>query len=110
MSSEIIKYLVVGLGSNALNFLLYTIIFSLTGTLWIASISGYVFGLFLSYTGARIWIFGQVFESSLKLLAAFCMVYVVGGIGMTLVIIFLTRKVGWTTASLADWGVICGCQ
>ena len=49
---------------------------------------------FLSYTGARIWIFGQVFESSLKLLAAFCMVYVVGGIGMTLVIIFLTQGGG----------------
>ena len=91
MMQEMRRFLIVGLGSNLINFLIYQFCNSLTMPLFVCAIFGYSVGLTFSYTFARLWIFGEVFALSVKRTLAFGIVYAIGGFGMSSLIVILTN-------------------
>jgi putative flippase GtrA len=106
MFSEIKRYLLVGVGSNLINFLIYQILYRLGIQLFLASLLGYLAGLLVSYTFSRLWVFGQKFVSSRKLVVSFLLVYAVGGLGMSLLIVAATNifefdyRISWMIGAL----------
>ena len=106
MFSEIKRYLLVGISANLINFLGYHFFYHLGMQLFLASLLGYLAGLMTSYTFARLWTFGEKFVSSRKLLVSFLLVYAVGGLGMSLLIVALTHmfaldyRISWLIGAL----------
>ena len=92
MVSEFSRYLVVGVGSNIVNFMCYMALYSMGISLYIASFFGYIAGLFVSYICGRIWVFGKRFSASKHRLFLFSCVYLVGGIIMSVIIGFLNNQ------------------
>jgi putative flippase GtrA len=80
MFSEITRYALVGVGSNLINFLIYQILYLLGIQLFLASLFGYLAGIFISYTFSRLWVFGEKIGSSTKRLVSFLLVYSFGGL------------------------------
>lgn len=95
MINEIARYLIVGIGSNLLNFLTYSFLYIIGIEIFIASFLGYLFGLAISYTFGRIWVFGKKFESSKRTIISFMAIYFVGGLGMSILIFISTEKLGF---------------
>ena len=92
MVSEFSRYLVVGVGSNVVNFTCYIALYSIGISIYIASYSGYIAGLFFSYKYGRIWVFGKRFSPSKHRLFLFACVYLMGGIIMSIIIVFLNDQ------------------
>lgn len=91
MYSEVRRFLLVGIGSNLINFVIYYFCNLLFFPLFLSAILGYSGGIFFSYTLARIWVFGKQFSSSKRRLAFFVIVYVIGGLGMSFLILISTN-------------------
>jgi len=91
----------VGVLSNIMNFFTYLGLNLIGINLFLASLIGYIVGIFISYTLGRLWVFGTRFNSTKKLLLSFCFIYIVGGIIMSTVIVFSTNyldidyKISW---------------
>ena len=90
--NSFIRYLLIGLLSNALNFSSYVLIFLIFENIILSSVMGYLLGLSTSFYFGKMWVFKsyQVFRFSeiIKFLA----IYLVGGLGMTLIIIYLNQS------------------
>ncbi len=101
MINEIIRFLMVGVLSNIVNFFTYLGLNLIGINLFLASLIGYIVGIFISYTLGRLWVFGTRFNSTKKLLLSFYFIYIVGGIIMSAVIVFSTNyldidyKISW---------------
>lgn len=91
---ELLRFLIVGVGSNVINFIVYLLVYSIGVSLFAASVAGYIAGLFFSYHFGRIWVFGRRFDVSKKNVIRFVAVYVVGGLGMSIIIEVLVRTIG----------------
>jgi putative flippase GtrA len=81
------RFLLVGLGSNLINFLVYYLCITFNLSLFLSSLLGYSSGLYFSYILGRFWVFGVKFNYSTKQLISFMIIYAVGGIGMTTVLL-----------------------
>lgn len=92
MTEGLIRYLIVGVGSNLLNFALYSIAFLLNIPLLLASGLGYSGGLFCSYHFGRTWVFEQRFAITSRNIIRFIGVYLIGGIGMVALIEVTFKK------------------
>lgn len=86
LKSDLQRFILVGLGSNLVNFAVYFILILFGKPLFLSAITGYLVGLFFSYHFGRVWVFGQKFQMSQKNVAKFATVYIVGGIGMSFLI------------------------
>lgn len=86
LKSDLQRFILVGIGSNVVNFTVYFIAHLFSGVLFFDSIAGYAVGLFVSYHFGRVWVFGQKFKISKKNVAKFSAVYAVGGLGMSFLI------------------------
>jgi len=92
---QIIRFLVVGLISNALNFGVYSLIYLLTLQINLASFLGYLVGLINSFLFSKIWVFRNSKRISLsKAFFLFTIIYWVGGIQMILIINFMNNATG----------------
>ena len=106
MFTEIKRYLLSGIGSNIVNFVIYSFFYSLGIQLFLASLFGYLAGLFMSYTFGRIWVFGERFVSTKRTFISFFLVYAIGGIGMSLLIVISTEffqfdyRISWIIGAL----------
>ena len=84
---QILKFTVVGLGSTILNFCIYSIIYTLTLSINLASFTGYVGGLLNSFHFADNWVFTkQRNKKNNYALFLFVAIYFVGGLEMALII------------------------
>ena len=81
-NKTLLRFLLVGLGSNFINFAIYLMLES-WGSLFLASMAGYISGLFVSYHFGRIWVFGRKFLITQKNIFSFLIVYAIGGLGMS---------------------------
>ena len=101
MIKEILRFLIVGLVANLVNFFMYYFLYFVGFSLFICSCLGYVTGIFISYIGGRSWVFKADITSTRKTLIKFFLVYFCGGLGMTILIVLLTNhfyfdyKVSW---------------
>ena len=98
---QIIKFAVVGLGSNVLNFCIYSIIYNLSLGISLASFIGYVCGLLNSFYFSDTWVFSR--SRNKKTIYApflFIVIYFLGGLEMMLIINIIDKliqnhKIAW---------------
>ncbi len=93
MRTDLTRFIIVGIGSNIINFMVYRVAYYLEFSLFLASTFGYVAGLIFSYQLGRTWVFGKSFAISKKNLFYFLIVYAIGGLIMSLIIEIFTKKI-----------------
>jgi len=87
-----IRFAIVGVLSNILNFAVYMIVFLLSTNIVFSSVLGYSIGLFNTYLLGRIWVFNSEQPNQFKEIVKFLVVYFIGGAGMTLIIVWLNNE------------------
>ena len=89
---QIFKFFVSGLIASGINFLVYSTLYLFLKNLVIASFCGYFIGILLSYVLAKVWVFqNKSRQNLLKSFPTFCLIYFLGAIEMSFVIVFLNQ-------------------
>jgi putative flippase GtrA len=92
---QLARFMIVGIISTLLNFLVYCLSYNLGVDLVIAAVLGYITGLINSYHFGRIWVF-EVNENTTRAAPLwFALVYAAGGGGMSGIVTFLDQLLGW---------------
>ena len=92
---QIFKFLISGLIASGINFLVYISLYLFFKKLFIASFGGYFIGILFSYALAKIWVFqNKSRQNLLKSFPTFCLIYFLGAIEMSFVIVFLNQFLG----------------
>ena len=100
-NQQILRFIFSGLIASIINFISYRSLYLLFNNILFASISGYCIGIIISFIFAKLWVFknsnGQPLVKSFSL---FCLIYFLGGIEMSLVILFINQlidnyKIAW---------------
>ena len=103
---QILKFLVSGLIASGINFLVYSSSYLIFNKLVIASFCGYFIGILFSYVLAKVWVFqNKSRQNLLKSFSTFCLIYFLGAIAMSSVIVFLNQflnnyKIAWLFGAL----------
>ena len=90
-----------GLVASSFNFISYRALYLLFKNILFASISGYCVGILVSFIFAKFWVFkNSSRQPLLKSFSLFCLIYLLGGLEMSLVIVFLNQlienyKIAW---------------
>ena len=91
---QIFKFFVSGLIASGINFLVYSTLYLFLKNLVIASFCGYFVGILFSYALAKIWVFqNKSRQNLLKSFPTFCLIYFLGAIEMSFVIVFINQFV-----------------
>ncbi len=64
---------------------------SVSNSLFASSAIGYLTGLIFSYHFGRIWVFGHKFDINKRNIICFSFVYLLGGLGMSALIVMLNQ-------------------
>ena len=89
---QLFKFLVSGVIASGVNFLVYSSLYLIFRKLVIASFGGYFIGILFSYLLAKIWVFqNKSRQNLLKSFPTFCLIYFLGAIEMSFVIVFLNQ-------------------
>ena len=98
---QILKFLVSGFIASGINFLVYSSSYLIFNKLVIASFCGYFIGILFSYVLAKVWVFqNKSRQNLLRSFPIFCLIYFLGAIEMSYVIVFLNQfldnyKIAW---------------
>ena len=90
-----------GVIASSFNFLFYRTLYMIFKNIFLASLSGYCLGILVSFIFAKIWVFkNSVSQPLIKSFSIFCLIYILGGLEMSLIIFFLNRlienyKISW---------------
>ena len=105
-NQQILRFIISGVIASSLNFFSYRALYLIFKNILFASISGYCIGILVSFIFAKLWVFKISSSQPLvKSLYLFCLIYFLGGIEMSLVILFLNRlienyKIAWFFGAL----------
>ena len=103
---QIIRFVISGLIATLINFLTYNFVFLFSANLIFASVSGYFFGLIISFVFAKFWVFRNHKERKVvQIFFIFCSIYLFGALGMSLIVIFFNEifnnhKIAWFFGTL----------
>ena len=98
---QIYRFIISGLIASCINFLVYDAFYLVFKNIIFASFFGYSTGLLFSFIFAKIWVFKDNSKKRIfKSFFVFCLIYFLGGLEMSLIIIFLNRlldnyKIAW---------------
>ena len=98
---QIYRFIISGLIASCINFLVYDSFYLVFKNIIFASFVGYSTGLLFSFIFAKIWVFKDNSKKRIfKSFFVFCLIYFLGGLEMSLIIIFLNRlldnyKIAW---------------
>lgn len=98
---DIQRFFLMGILSNAINFVVYYALINFNIDLSLSAILGYVAGLICSYHLGRVWVFGQRFDINSKSILFFGIVYFLGSVWMTGIINLMVNhlsidyKISW---------------
>ena len=93
-NKEIFRFLASGFIATSFNFISYQAIYLIFKNILFASISGYCTGILVSFVLAKAWVYNnRSNQPLLKSFSLFCFIYFLGGIEMSLVILFLDRLI-----------------
>ena len=98
---QIFRFIVSGFIASGINFLVYSSLYLIFRKIVIASICGYFIGILISYALAKNWVFqNKSRKNLLKNLSIFFLIYTLGGIEMSFVIVLLNQflnnyKIAW---------------
>ena len=91
---QILRFILSGLIATCINFLIFNSIFLIFKNILFASLFGYMTGLLSSFVFAKIWVFRDSSKNRIfKSFFIFCLIYFLGAIEMSLIVIFLYRVV-----------------
>jgi len=94
-NKEIFRFLVSGFIATSFNFISYQAIYLIFKNILFASIFGYGTGILVSFVLAKSWVYNnRSNQPLLKSFSLFCFIYFLGGIEMSLVILFIDRLIG----------------
>ena len=105
-NKQIFRFLVSGIIASSFNFISYRALYLIFKNILFASISGYCVGILVSFIFAKSWVFqNSSNQPLLKSFFLFCLIYFLGGIEMSLVILFLDRlienyKIAWVFGAI----------
>ena len=105
-NQQILRFIVSGVIASISNFICYRSLYLIFNNILFASISGYGIGILVSFVFAKSWVFKNNNSKSLvKSLSIFCLIYFLGGIEMSLVILFINQlidnyKIAWLFGAL----------
>ena len=85
------RFAIIGIVSNILNFTFYTLIFLIFSNIVVSSVVGYSLGVLSSYYFGKVWVFESEQVFKLSEMFKFMVIYIIGGLGMTLIIIWLNQ-------------------
>ena len=92
---QIFRFLVSGLIASSFNFFSYRALYLIFKNILFASVAGYCVGILVSFIFAKYWVFkNSSSKPLLKSFSLFCLIYFLGGLEMSLVILFLNRLIG----------------
>ena len=98
---QIFKFALVGLGSNILNFSIYSFVYNLSVGINLASSIGYICGLLNSFYFSNNWVFTSTRNKKTNYaLFLFALIYFLGGLEMTCIInivdkLIQNHKIAW---------------
>jgi len=93
-NKEIFRFLASGFIATSFNFISYQAIYLIFKKILFASIFGYGTGILVSFVLAKSWVYNnRSNQPLLKSFSLFCFIYFLGGIEMSLVILFLDRLI-----------------
>ena len=84
--ADFVRFACVGLGANAVNVVLYVLLYSFGVSAFLGSAAGYIAGLSISYHFGRTWVFGRMHHVTASNLKRFVFVYTCGGLLMSSII------------------------
>ena len=105
-NQEILRFFVSGVIASSFNFISYSALYLTFKNILFASIVGYCIGIIVSFIFAKLWVFKNISTQSLvKSFSLFCLIYFLGLIEMSLVILFINRlienyKIAWLFGAL----------
>ena len=79
------RFILVGIGSNLINFSIYLLLVSIGISVFMSSLSGYSAGLIFSFLLGKSWVFNAGSLPTGPAAIKFGIVYTVGGLGMSLI-------------------------
>ena len=100
-NKQIFRFLVSGVIASSFNFISYRAFYLIFKNILFASIFGYCVGILVSFVFAKCWVFkNSSRQPLLKSFSLFCLIYFLGGLEMSLVIVFINRiienyKIAW---------------
>ena len=98
---QIFRFFISGLISTFINFLVFNSFYLIFKNIIFASLLGYSTGILTSFIFAKIWVFRVNSQKQIiKSFFIFCLIYFLGGLEMSLIIILLSRlidnhKIAW---------------
>ena len=105
---QIFRFIVSGLIATFINFIVFNSLYLISKNIILASLFGYLIGILSSFIFAKIWVFKDKAKKRIfKSFFIFCLIYLLGGLEMSLIIMYLNQlidnyKVAWF------FGVIIG--
>ena len=103
---QIFRFFVSGVIATIINFLTYSSLYFIFKNIIFASIFGYLTGLLISFIFVKIWVFRNKTQQKIfKSFSIFCLIYFLGGMEMSLIIIFVNQllndyKIAWLFGAL----------
>ena len=100
-NQQLLRFFVAGVIASSFNFLSYRTLYLIFKNILFASLTGYCIGIVISFIFAKSWVFNNSFRQPLiKSFSLFCLIYIFGGLEMSLVIFFINRltenyKISW---------------
>jgi len=94
MNSGLMRYLLVGIGSNLINFVIFYIFYTIGISLFISSGLAYSAGAIFSYQLSRVWIFDFKYNITKKNAIRFLFIYLMGGLVMSTIIELVVMSTG----------------
>jgi len=95
MNSEASRFIIIGLVSNLINYVIYWGAANAGSSLILASLIGYAAGLYNSFYFGRRWVFKVRKRTPGPMALRFVAIYFVGGFGMAGVIKVVEYWLGW---------------
>ena len=98
---QIFRFVISGLIATSINFIVYSLFYIIFKNIILASLTGYSAGLFSSFVLSKIWVFKDNSNKRIfKSFFIFCLIYFLGGLEMSLIIIFVNQlvdnhKIAW---------------
>ena len=93
-NGKILRFLVSGVIASFVNFLIFNSVYLIFRKIFLASICGYCIGLLVSFSFAKFWVFKNRSKQKLfKSFFIFCLIYFLGGLEMSFVILFLSQSI-----------------
>lgn len=98
--NQLVKFILVGIVSTLINFIIYLICVQLNISIAISAILGYIAGLLFSFIFGKSWVFKYVSSNFIYVMIKFIFIYILGLSLHTFLTYYLESKIDYRIAWL----------